>query len=88
MVTADPNIIIVGSGFGGLCMGAKLKQAGRDDFIKPQREDAAIVQLKARKRAALVRKRPICWPMTVHEETHGRLTIPKARATIKTERTL
>ena len=27
------SIIIVGTGFGGLCMAAKLKQSGRNDFI-------------------------------------------------------
>ncbi len=27
------SFIIVGTGFGGLCMGAKLKEAGRDDFV-------------------------------------------------------
>jgi len=25
--------LIIGSGFGGLCMGIKLKQAGLDDFV-------------------------------------------------------
>ena len=27
------RVVIVGSGFGGLCMGARLKQAGIDDFV-------------------------------------------------------
>lgn len=27
------HVVIVGSGFGGLCMGARLKQAGIDDFV-------------------------------------------------------
>ncbi len=29
----SPTIIIAGSGFGGLCMAARLRQSGRDDFI-------------------------------------------------------
>lgn len=30
---SNPSILIVGTGFGGLCMAAKLKQAGNNDFI-------------------------------------------------------
>lgn len=30
--SSDPSIVIVGSGFSGLCMAIKLKQAGFDDF--------------------------------------------------------
>ena len=31
--SSDPSIVIVGSGFSGLCMAIKLKQAGFDDFV-------------------------------------------------------
>jgi len=31
--STDPSIVIVGSGFSGLCMAIKLKQAGHDDFV-------------------------------------------------------
>ena len=33
------KVIIVGSGFGGLCMGIKLKQAGIDDFVILEKAD-------------------------------------------------
>jgi len=39
MVDIDTEILIIGSGFGGLCMGVKLKDAGRDDFIIVEKAD-------------------------------------------------
>ena len=36
----NPSIIIVGTGFGGLCLAAKLKQSGRDDFIMLEKADS------------------------------------------------
>jgi len=31
--TVQTKIVIIGSGFSGICMGIKLKQAGLDDFL-------------------------------------------------------
>ena len=35
----DPAIIIIGSGFAGLCMAIRLKQAGYDDFVILEKND-------------------------------------------------
>ncbi|MEY9889447.1 cation diffusion facilitator CzcD-associated flavoprotein CzcO [Catenulispora sp. MAP5-51] len=38
-VPARAKYVIVGSGFAGLCMAIKLKQAGRDDFVILEKGD-------------------------------------------------
>jgi len=38
-VPARATYVIVGSGFAGLCMAIKLKQAGRDDFVILEKGD-------------------------------------------------
>src|SRR5688572_2262056 len=37
---AEADIAIVGSGFSGLCMAIKLREAGMDDFVVLERGDA------------------------------------------------
>jgi len=32
-MSADPSVVVVGAGLGGLCVGAQLKKAGFDDFV-------------------------------------------------------
>lgn len=39
MVTGTPRVAIVGAGMAGLCMAAKLRQAGFDDFVVHERAD-------------------------------------------------
>jgi cation diffusion facilitator CzcD-associated flavoprotein CzcO len=38
-VTRETDVVIVGAGFSGLAMGAKLKRAGREDFVIIERGD-------------------------------------------------
>lgn len=40
MITERARIVIVGSGFGGMCMAIKLLEAGVDDFVILERADA------------------------------------------------
>ena len=40
MAIANVKTLIIGTGFGGICMGVKLKQAGDDDFIMLEAADS------------------------------------------------
>lgn len=39
MATFDTDTLIIGAGFGGMCMGVKLKEAGKTDFIIVEKAD-------------------------------------------------